>query len=902
MASNPLAGLPLRYVIGKDDDPGLDGHVTEVGYDATVKPARGIGIKYCNLFDEKNSGLYGPYLKDTATAAKYGEGVIDPKGDGWHRNLSEQFESAQVHGFAFVELDNPDAYSLADVIAATTSAQKFGFGVIAKNPLSMAEKTATASWLQHPNVFGVIAEKGAGTAIEMDALRIKAGKPDLPVWFVSFGDGRAWIESIADSIKAHGFKNMGATFDRAADEYGGDVEFILDPSPPPASQPSPVPMTDAVPSWLTAIRADLGLEEIAGPADNPKIIAKTLAIASRFQNVIGFRSYCGLYKHDSEQAWCGLEAADAVSSAGYMPPFDPASEEGSFLWAASWRTWGIALTQPRIGAILCFDGHVAFLNRIIDADTFEVIGGNQSSPQGGAVTLSRRSRSSVLAMRWPAGAMVVVEPLPLPSSTDRPEIAEGATGAAVTELQTLLGGIDVDGEFGPNTDAAVRAFQAAHGLEIDGVVGKDTWGTLLANPGAPQGGTATLSGGVIDQISAAVMASPIRSYTWGNRGASPLGYLKGVCRVFADVLLRLRAGESSALLMASPIGSHAKDALAFYGVTASRPVDVLIQLFALLIGLGERESSGQWWQGRDESAKNTQAERAEAGAWQQSSNSMVASPELRKLFVACSAPGFDGLQSVFREGAGTPDAASQITWGEGEGAAYQQLCKAKPAFACMEAAAGLRVLYDHWGPIINKAAEIRPEAISLLQQVEAIVDQVPVVAPPPVIIPPSPIPLPTDPTLDQLKAAIDAVTSRVAQVEATNATFQQAIQQLRDRDMIAPAKPVTAQPATFDPQKIAETMDNLAKITAQLAQVTSAIANKQPVDWGGLFGKVFSALPAMLTHGSIVGGGVLGALTGNGMLGSVLTSPTAGGLWSTVGAGLLSGLVGMIQQRIAPKQ
>lgn len=158
----------------------------------------------------------------------------------------------------------------------------------------------------------------------------------------------------------------------------------------------------AIPQWLALIRADVGLEEVRGPGDNPAIVAKPAAIAGRFPGVPGFVAYCGNYNHD-DTAWCGLEAADVISAAGYMPPFDRTNDYGSFLWADAWKTWGVGLTEPRVGAILCFGGHVAFLNAINDDGSFDVIGGNQTSPQGGAVTISRRSSGSVAAMRWPAG-------------------------------------------------------------------------------------------------------------------------------------------------------------------------------------------------------------------------------------------------------------------------------------------------------------------------------------------------------------------------------------------------------------------------------------------------------------------------------------------------------------------
>jgi hypothetical protein len=38
------------------------------------------------------------------------------------------------------------------------------------------------------------------------------------------------------------------------------------------------------------------------------------------------------------------------------------------------------------------------------------------------------------------------------------------------------------------------------------------------------------------------------------------------------------------------------------------------------------------------------------------------------------------------------------------------------------AAVGVRMLRTHWGPLNSRAAEIRPEADALLQQVAAIVD------------------------------------------------------------------------------------------------------------------------------------------------------------------------------------
>lgn len=44
--------------------------------------------------------------------------------------------------------------------------------------------------------------------------------------------------------------------------------------------------------------------------------------------------------------------------------------------------------------------------------------------------------------------------------------------------------IKIDGKFGPTTDKAVRAFQKAKGLTVDGIVGRQTWVKLFGESGS----------------------------------------------------------------------------------------------------------------------------------------------------------------------------------------------------------------------------------------------------------------------------------------------------------------------------------------------------------------------------------------------------------------------------------
>jgi N-acetyl-anhydromuramyl-L-alanine amidase AmpD len=55
----------------------------------------------------------------------------------------------------------------------------------------------------------------------------------------------------------------------------------------------------------------------------------------------------------------------------------------------------------------------------------------------------------------------------------------GSEGPEVAQLQRQLGGVTVDGDFGPETEAAVRAFQRrTPGLKVDGIVGPATAAAL----------------------------------------------------------------------------------------------------------------------------------------------------------------------------------------------------------------------------------------------------------------------------------------------------------------------------------------------------------------------------------------------------------------------------------------
>ena len=182
-----------------------------------------------------------------------------------------------------------------------------------------------------------------------------------------------------------------------------------------------------------------------------------------------------------------------------------------------------------------------------------------------------------------------------------------------------------------------------------------------------------------------------------------------------------------------------KDALSWYrskfqalGMSnATSGVDTLRHLFALMLGLGPRESSGRYCEGRDLSADNVAADTAEAATFQTSWNIKAADSEIAPLLeLYWEDP--NGFLSCWQNGV-KPDKDDLDNFGTGPGAQYQFLSKYVPEFHTMVTALGMRSLGGedgHWGPIRRLEAELKAEADELLRQVQDLVGQAPAPIPP----------------------------------------------------------------------------------------------------------------------------------------------------------------------------
>jgi peptidoglycan hydrolase-like protein with peptidoglycan-binding domain len=110
-------------------------------------------------------------------------------------------------------------------------------------------------------------------------------------------------------------------------------------------------------------------------------------------------------------------------------------------------------------------------------------------------------------------------PSPEPATTTEHAIVltPGSEGRQVQLLQAALGGLRVDGIYGPETEEAVRRLQAARGLSVDGIAGPLTNAALrgqagtttafAANVSAAMPGEATATSSATQEVTSAPAAS-----------------------------------------------------------------------------------------------------------------------------------------------------------------------------------------------------------------------------------------------------------------------------------------------------------------------------------------------------------------------------------------------------------
>jgi uncharacterized protein (TIGR02594 family) len=166
------------------------------------------------------------------------------------------------------------------------------------------------------------------------------------------------------------------------------------------------------PKWYQIAMAELGQQETAGTAHNPRIVE--------------YHQATGLRAQDDETPWCGAFVAWCLNAADI--PYDKTSAAS----ARAWLDWGRELKRPTIGCVVVFwrgrrdgwQGHVGFYAGRDAQGRILVLGGNQ----GNAVSVRPYSADQLLGYRWPEGVPLPPDIQPLRQSG----VVQGSTVAAAS--------------------------------------------------------------------------------------------------------------------------------------------------------------------------------------------------------------------------------------------------------------------------------------------------------------------------------------------------------------------------------------------------------------------------------------------------------------------------------------
>ena len=235
---------------------------------------------------------------------------------------------------------------------------------------------------------------------------------------------------------------------------------------------------------------------------------------------------------------------------------------------------------------------------------------------------------------------------------------------------------------------------------------------------AQQDGGGALLSSAEERVATYAAQSDCAKYEWDDRGLAPVGYIKGMALTYAKSVCEMKRGvDSAARLFAQPNEEPSYDALAWYGENAASSMERLRTVYALAIGLGMRESSGNPTEGRDKTIAHPTPETAEAGLFQTSFDSFTKSGWFPSLFSAYKANPSTCRLAVFLEGVRPKH---EDVLGTGAAADYQTTMKACPALAVEYAVIMLRINRAHFGPINRRKAELRRECRAMLQGIESL--------------------------------------------------------------------------------------------------------------------------------------------------------------------------------------
>lgn len=199
-------------------------------------------------------------------------------------------------------------------------------------------------------------------------------------------------------------------------------------------------------------------------------------------------------------AWCDMAVTYWARHSGNTAAVLPGGDRAYTVWHAQdfkkrghWHEGTRAnVDRARPGDVVFFDwgatdrieaiDHVGVVEKVLGGGRVQTIEGNTSD------SCARRVRSYTVIAGY--GRPTYDAPKPVKTSTStypykslmRRGWYDSQGVRTVQRRLNALGAkpkLGVDGDFGPRTETAVKAFQRSHRLEVDGIVGPKTWAKLF---------------------------------------------------------------------------------------------------------------------------------------------------------------------------------------------------------------------------------------------------------------------------------------------------------------------------------------------------------------------------------------------------------------------------------------
>ena len=239
----------------------------------------------------------------------------------------------------------------------------------------------------------------------------------------------------------------------------------------PVSQPAAKPTEDPVDVLIRIMEAEVGTHE--GPNNKTKYGDEMHALQP--SNMDKNAAWC-----DAFFDWCILKLCEYFGYGADMARMVLCGDFDDYTYnsVALYKKAGRWSNTPHRGDQIFFggSGHTGIVTSVNGGTVHTIEGNKGDEVRRGSYSVNS---PSIIGYGRPRYDLITGQM----TAEDMPLIKRGSKGSAVLQLQKMLNAkgykLTEDGDFGSKTEAAVKAYQKANGLEVDGEVGPMTWGVLF---------------------------------------------------------------------------------------------------------------------------------------------------------------------------------------------------------------------------------------------------------------------------------------------------------------------------------------------------------------------------------------------------------------------------------------